>query len=87
MNQCEMMFEIEITPNRFREIAAELEGLAKSDLFTKGQVIRYKFNHKFAFVYRPEVRSQVRVTDSKETGFSDVIGLNRIHEASSTTPQ
>lgn len=64
MNSCEMMFEIEITPNRFREIAAELERLAKSDLFIKGQVIRYKLNNKFAFVYRPETKTQVKIQDT-----------------------
>lgn len=67
MNQCEMMFEIEMTPNRFREIAAELEALAKSDLFTRGQVIRYKFNSKFAFIYRPDTKHTVRVMDTKES--------------------
>jgi hypothetical protein len=67
MNQCEMMFEIEMTPNRFREIAAELETLAKSDLFIKGQVIRYKLNHKFSFVYRPDAKITPKVFDVKES--------------------
>lgn len=53
-NDCESLHEIEMTPDRLREIANEMDRKNKSDLYQVGQVIRYKINHRFAFVYKPE---------------------------------
>lgn len=61
-NQCEVLFEIEMTPNRLREIAAEIEKQSKSDLYLPGQIVRYKLNHRFSLVHKPEVRSMTAVS-------------------------
>lgn len=55
-NQCEVLFEIEMSPTRLREIAAEIEKQSKSDMYLPGQIVRFKLNHKFAFVHKPEAR-------------------------------
>lgn len=53
-NELENFFEIEMSPNKMRDIAAEIESRSKSDGFLPGQVIRYKINHKFAFTFKPD---------------------------------
>lgn len=70
-NQCEVFYEIEMTPEKLREIAAEIEKLSKSDLFLTGQIIRYKINHKFAFVYKPEVRFSNAIYESRDSFTQD----------------
>lgn len=67
-NQCEVLFEIDMTPNKLREIASEIEKLSKGELYLPGQVVRYKLNHKFCFVHKPETRTVPAVsfdTDDK----------------------
>lgn len=53
-NECESLHELSITPDQLREIAAEMERKSKTEFYQQGQIIRYKLNHLFAFVYRPE---------------------------------
>lgn len=53
-NELESLFEIEMSPDKMRDIAAEIESRAKGEGFLPGQVIRYKINHKFAFVFKPD---------------------------------
>ncbi len=52
-NYIESFFEIEVTPADLKRIAGEIERM-ESEFHTTGQVIRYKLNHNFALVYRPE---------------------------------
>jgi hypothetical protein len=53
-NECENLHEVEITPDRLREIASEMERRSRTEYYQAGQVIRYKINHRFALVFRPE---------------------------------
>ena len=53
-NECEAFHEVEITPDRLREVAAEMERKSRSDYFQQGQIIRMKINHRIALVFRPE---------------------------------
>lgn len=53
-NECEAFHEVDMTPDKLREIAIEMERKSKSDLFQHGQIIRMKINHRVALVFRPE---------------------------------
>lgn len=57
LNNIETLYELEITPEKLRQILASLETQEKIAL--EGQTVRYKFNHRFAFIYRPERKSTV----------------------------
>lgn len=53
-NDVEALHELSITPDDLRDIANEMERKSKGEFFQHGQIVRYKFNHLFSFVYKPE---------------------------------
>jgi hypothetical protein len=65
-NECEALHELQMTPDDLREIATEMERKSKTEFYQQGQVIRYKFNHLFAFVYRPEKKAMIVKQEEEE---------------------
>jgi len=63
--EIESTHEIEITPDELREIAVEMDRKAKHESFQPGQVIRFKVNERFAFVYRPAKTLRVLEDEGK----------------------
>lgn len=54
INECEALHEIVITPQTLRDIAGEMEQKSRNEFYQRGQIVRYKVNHLFCFVYKPE---------------------------------
>lgn len=79
-NQCEVLFEIEMTPNKLREIASEIEKQSKSEMYLPGQIVRYKLNHKFAFVHKPEPKVISAVSFETDP-------INQVVESDDSEPQ
>jgi len=63
INECESLHELLITPQILRDIAAEIEQKGKNEFFQHGQVVRYKFSHLFSFVYKPEKKAMISVSE------------------------
>lgn len=61
INDTEATFEISMTPDKLREIIQRMETQEKNG-HIPGQIIRYKVDHNFSFVYRP----QKIASDAKE---------------------
>ena len=63
INECESLHELPITPQILRDIAAEMEQKGKNEFFQHGQVVRYKFSHLFSFVYKPEKKAMISISE------------------------
>jgi len=75
-NNIETLYEFEINPDKLREILMAMEIHEKGSL--EGQTIRYKLNHRFAFVYKPE-KKFISTAQSKEF-FNEPLANKAINE-------
>ncbi len=64
--EVEATHEIDVTPDKLREIAVEMERKSKNENFQAGQVVRYKFSSRFAFVFKPDKTISILKLDESE---------------------
>lgn len=54
-NYIECSFELDISPQELRQIADEMDQRVRG-FCLPGQVVRYKLNHLFTILHKPEVK-------------------------------
>lgn len=64
--EVEALHEIDVSPDKLREIAVEIERKSKNENFQAGQVVRYKISNRFAFVFRPDKTISILKLDESE---------------------
>lgn len=74
-NDIETMFEIEITPEKLRDIILQLEYHAKMCL--PGQTVRKKLDSRTVFIYKPNKP----FTDPNDDEFMDKVTYEKIKQA------